>query len=254
MEQSLDRFGYEIIEKKTDDIGFFQELSARKRNDQILFILERLPEQFVDNYSCRAKMVGRSKINTKFVLERKLASYGTTIKSSGILDDYLITSENQQEISEFLAHERIFPLFEDLIENSLDKKVEVNAANGSFLIRLKTNCDFTLALRSIPTLESLTWIFEGTDSFEMLISGIGKYSCDNCEAVVTLEDTKCPNCGKQAPRCMICLRDPQEGELIVQMECCSTYVHQKELQAWIVIKLSCPYCRTESPGIHSVDV
>ncbi|MHA2502802.1 MAG: RING finger domain-containing protein [Candidatus Kariarchaeaceae archaeon] len=252
MEEVLQRFGYEIMERTTDDRGFFKEIRAKKIGDEIYFILERLDEQFVNNYMCRAKMIGRSTISTKFAIEQKNAPYGTAIRNSGILDDYAITAANEMEISDFLEHDLIFPLFEDLIGNAIDNRVEVNATNGNFLIRLKTQCDFQLALRSIPTMESLTWIFQSSDTLELLISGVGKYSCNNCNEEVTLEDTSCPNCGRPTPRCTICIRDPIEGEIIVQMNCCSTYVHQQELRSWLEIKQTCPYCKTENPSVMSV--
>jgi hypothetical protein len=253
MRDQLVKRGYQVLEYLTDERGYFKQISARKEAKNQYFVIEREKETIGETYLCYVKMVGPSNIETKFIMRDKDPTLFYSVRNSGIADNYTIDGIDPDQIDDFINNNRVFPLFANLIQTSIDHKVEVSSKNRRCLIRIRSDCDFTKALAALPFLESIIEMFQLKDSLQHLITGVGAYICHKCQREMSLDGKKCQNCGAVAPICVICFRDLEPGEKVGVTDCCGSNLHLRELEAWLKIKSSCPYCSSADPTVKVIE-
>lgn len=84
------------------------------------------------------------------------------------------------------------------------------------------------------------------------IQQIGSYSCFSCRNTISFTGQDCPICGNLAPKCVICLIDPEDGDTVVQFSCCQAYSHKNHAEGWFVRNSKCPYCSRDNPMMLNV--
>jgi hypothetical protein len=78
-----------------------------------------------------------------------------------------------------------------------------------------------------------------------IITATRKDVCFYCQAPISLNADKCPNCSKSILDCEICKLPIKPGEEVSQCPKCEHIFHFKHLKTWVEFKMKCPTCLRE---------
>ncbi|MFX0206052.1 MAG: hypothetical protein ACFFDT_08690 [Candidatus Hodarchaeota archaeon] len=114
-----------------------------------------------------------------------------------------------------------------------------------FLAAVKMGVTYSSSIvRGIHRLNSTLYTSSFTAKRAVLYFVRRKIMCPNCSILINLSEILCSNCGAEVPRCMICRIPIKEDQDIAQCPSCAYPAHKNHWDEWILMRKSCPRCRT----------
>jgi len=118
-----------------------------------------------------------------------------------------------------------------------------------FLAAVKIGVTYSSGIvRGIRRLNSTLYTSSFTAKRAVLHLVRRKILCPNCSTLINLSEILCSNCGAEVPRCMICRFPIKDDQEIAQCPNCSYTAHKNHWDEWILMRKSCPRCRTPIEG------
>lgn len=118
-----------------------------------------------------------------------------------------------------------------------------------FLAAVKIGVTYSSGIvRGIRRLNSTLYTSSFTAKRAVLHLVRRKIMCPNCSTLINLSEILCSNCGTEVPRCMICRIPIKDDQEIAQCPSCAYPAHKNHWDEWILMRKSCPRCRTPIEG------
>lgn len=163
------------------------------------------------------------------------------------LENFNISTTNPQQIV-FLFTEKLVDKLDRLFRYA--RSLEVDSQSGLQVIEVELRYKNKNLFDAVDIIEFLTQQLLTPDLYEGV--EFDEYTCFSCKAEISFYGDYCSNCGVIAPKCIICLEDPEPNEDVILFSCCRSYAHRKHALTWVKKKNICPSCRVERPELKPI--